>query len=593
MTHGQVPDRLPDRLLATRFQRGDMVAVTVARGVGVGLATSSFQWGEAAADPFDVIREIESALRPRWVWWSIDTATAFADAGVRVASCWDIAAVHRLLFGGWRADIAGIWSRMHGLPLATIPVAGQLDLVGGHGDDARQPVRHDGHLHADWVAGAWADNADCLAQWAAAAWSVALLQQAQLAQVEARGTPLATARSESAAELLCAELMHDGLPVDVAFAEQLIARLVGPRTHSDREATAARVRRDTAVLTHVPSSTDIDLRNPTQVKNLLRRVGIEVADTRAWRLESLRDEHPVVEALLQWRKAERIATTYGYTWLDEHVAADGRLRGAWSGTDGAAGRMTAQAGLHNMPVDMREIVAADVGHVFVRADLGQIEPRVLAAVSGDAALVRATAEDDLYAPVAKRLGVERSVAKVAVLAAMYGQTSGVAGQALRGLEKAYPVAMRFLRDADEAGQAGHDLRTYGGRLVRMWHPADDRLTRGDSGDGSVDGSGDGSERAIAAARGRYARNAMVQGAAAELFKVWAAVVRARVAVYDARIVLCLHDELLVHVPEQHGSAVQDLLGRCLREAADIWAPHSPVRFVADASVIRRWSEAKG
>ena len=165
---------------------------------------------------------------------------------------------------------------------------------------------------------------------------------------------------------------------------------------------------------------------------------------------------------------------------------------------------------------------------------------------------------------------------------MYGQTSGVAGQALRGLEKAYPVAMRFLQDADETGQAGNDLRTYGGRLVRMWHPAneDDEL-------------GDVSARAMAAARGRFARNAMVQGAAAELFKVWAAVVRARATAYDARIVLCLHDELLVHTPEAHGDTVKDLLAKCLAEAARLWAPNSAVRFVADASVIRRWSDAKG
>ena len=46
--------------------------------------------------------------------------------------------------------------------------------------------------------------------------------------------------------------------------------------------------------------------------------------------------------------------------------------------------MTATAGLHNLPADLRPAVAAEPGHVFVRADLGQIEPRVLAAVSGDA-----------------------------------------------------------------------------------------------------------------------------------------------------------------------------------------------------------------
>ena len=218
----------------------------------------------------------------------------------------------------------------------------------------------------------------------------------------------------------------------------------------------------------VPNPDGIDLRNPAQVRTLLARVGIDVPDTRSWRLERFAGAHPVVEALLAWRKAERIATTFGYDWLARNVGPDARLRGAWSGSDGAAGRMTAQAGLHNLPADLRPAVAAPAGQVLVRADLGQIEPRVLAAVSGDRALAKATQDDDLYAPVASRLGVDRPIAKVAVLAAMYGQTSGAAGQALQGMESAYPVAMRYLREAYEAGRAGRSVRTYGGRLVRMW-----------------------------------------------------------------------------------------------------------------------------
>ena len=316
---------------------------------------------------------------------------------------------------------------------------------------------------------------------------------------------------------------------------------------------------------------------------MLRRVGIEVPDTRARRLESVRDAHPVVDALLAWRKAERVATTYGYGWLDEHLGADGRLRGAWSGCDGAAGRMTASAGLHNMPAEMRPAVIAGPDRVFVRADLGQIEPRVLAAVSDDQALVRATAEDDLYAPVAARLGVTREVAKVAVLAAMYGQTSGAAGQALAGLESAYPAAMRYLTDADRAGRAGRDLRTYGGRLIRLGGgPA----VRGG------DPAAEAAARAAVAGRGRYARNAVVQGAAAELFKVWAVTVRARGGRLGARVVLCLHDELLVHVPAAHAEAARQLVEQCLTEATRRWHPRCGVRFVADVSVIERWSQAK-
>ena len=332
------------------------------------------------------------------------------------------------------------------------------------------------------------------------------------------------------------------------------------------------------MLRHLEPGPPVDLRNPADVKALLRRIALDVPDTRAWRLEQHRDHHPLIPALLAWRKAERIATTYGYRWLDEHVR-HGRLVGNWSSSDGAAGRMTASAGLHNLPAEMRPAVAADPGHVFVRADLGQIEPRVLAAVSGDEALVTATRDDDLYQPVADRLGVERSIAKVAVLGAMYGATTGESAHALRGLERAYPTAMGYLEEIAAQGRAGESILTVGGRLVRMW--VDDSI------DGDIDRA-----RRVAAARGRFARNAAIQGAAAEFFKMWAVLVRSRGRALDARVVLCLHDELLVHVPEAGAEATVALLHDALAEAAYRWSPHPDVRFLADASVIRRWSEAK-
>jgi DNA polymerase-1 len=236
--------------------------------------------------------------------------------------------------------------------------------------------------------------------------------------------------------------------------------------------------------------------------------------------------------------------------------------------------MTASAGLHNMPAAMRKAVVADDGFVFVRADLGQIEPRVLAAVSGDQALAAAARADDLYAPVAEQLGLDRPTAKVAVLGAMYGQTTGHGAQALRRLNAAYPVAMAYLDAADRAGRAGRDLRTYGGRLIVLT-PTEPRSA------------------SRAAAYGRYARNAMIQGAAAELFKMWAVTVRARCAHLGARIVLCLHDELLVHCPREHGGAVSGIVEESLLEAARRWAPDSGVRFISDTTVVRCWSDAKG
>jgi DNA polymerase I len=560
--------------------RGDLVGLVISPAVGLGVATAERAWPVApgAGQAAEVARA-DQMLRPRWAVWSGQTAAHLIADGVRLATCWDIVAAHRLLFGGWRADPGWAWARVRGLDTETMPGGGPLDLFGmtgpEDGDDG-DPVAPDGHLRPEWVSGGWSDSTDRLSRWAELARMLAEQQQAALIALAERPMALPTARSESTAELLCAELSADGLPMDRVLAEQVLAGFIGPRPRGDAEAAATRAARDAEVLRHAPAGVTADLRSPAQVRSLLARIGVDVPDTRAWRLRELCDTHPLIAALLEWRKAERIATTYGYAWLDENLGPDGRLRGAWTGSDGAAGRMTASAGLHNMPAAMRRAVVAAEGHVFVRADLGQIEPRVLAAVSGDQALVHAARADDLYAPVATQLGLDRPTAKVAVLGAMYGQTTGHGAQALRRLNAAYPVAMAYLDEADRAGRVGRDLRTYGGRLIVL-APAESSGPRSAS---------------RAAAYGRYARNAMIQGAAAELFKMWAVTVRARCAHLDARIVLCLHDELLVHCPREHGETAARIVEDCLHEAAQRWAPGSGVRFISDTMIVRTWSDAK-
>ncbi|MDW3213594.1 MAG: DNA polymerase [Ilumatobacteraceae bacterium] len=564
-----------------RVAPGDRVGVALRPGVGLGLAVADARRGVADADPVATIAELDTRFHPRWVWWDRATSDAIAARGVQIGRCWDVLTVHRMLHGGWRTSIALCWAWMHGLPSDSLPTMGQLDLLGSHADeggDPDDPVRTDGHLRPEWVSEGWARDPERLARWAALALGTALRQQERLGDRPDPERAISTAHSESAAELLCAELEVHGLPIDQPEAIRIISEAVGPRptdlAHDDR----LREQRDQEVLRHLDPGPRVDLRNPAEVKSMLRRIAVDVPDTRAWRLEQHRDTHPLVPALLTWRKAERIATTYGYRWLDEHVR-DGRLIGTWSSSDGAAGRMTASAGLHNLPAEMRPAIAAEPGHRFVRADLGQIEPRVLAAVSGDRALIAATADDDLYQPVARRLRVERPIAKVAVLGAMYGATTGESAHALRGLEREYPGAMGLLSDAAAAGQRGDDVFTIGGRRVRMW--VDDSI------DGDIDRA-----RRVAAARGRFARNALIQGAAAEFFKVWAILVRARGAAIGARVVLCLHDELIVQVPDAHVDAAAALLTDALGEAAYRWSPEPDVRFVADVSVIRRWSEAK-
>jgi DNA polymerase-1 len=576
-------DQVIGTLQSAGISRGGLVAVTMVTGIGLGVAAGDSTQAVQCDEPGVLIAAIEQALRPRWVWWSNEVGSALLATGTRVATCWDLAAVHRLLFGGWRTSPAQIWAALRDLDVATVPASGQLDLLGHVGDDGgdpADPVRTDGHLRPEWADGGWRRSPERIARWAATALQAQRLQEERIAGLRVGGDLAATARSESAADLLCAELTADGLPIDVDRAAQIIASFAGPRPRDAAHAREIRSERDARVLELIPGHS-LDLRSPAQVKAMLERIGIEVPDTRSWRLEVFRDAHPVIGALLAWRKNERYASTFGYDWIETHVGPDRRLRGTWFGCDGGAGRMTVQAGLHSMPADLRPAVAAEPGQVLARADLGQIEPRILAAVSADPALAAAASEADLYAPVAQRLGVERSVAKVAVLAAMYGQTSGAAGEALKGLESAYPIAMRYLRTAYEAGRAGRSVRTHGGRLLTMW-PTPAGPTEQD-------------ERANVASRGRYARNAVIQGAAAEFFKAWAVTVRARGAPLGAQIVMCLHDELLVQCPHDQGAAVAALLTDCLTETAARWQPWEPrrqVRFVADVSLINRWSEAK-
>jgi DNA polymerase I len=554
-------------------------------------------WPDAQVGPRFVAAS--ARLGARWVVWSA-AASLRGVVGERleVTRTWDLAEAHRIVHGGWSASPGHVVAACRGLDEADVPRPRSQRLSGfdadlfDHADDGDPSLlTPDGHLRADALSRA-RDPGRLR--------DLGLLAlECQAAQLEALtsigGEHVArterTVWSESAAAVLCLELERDGLPVDRLAAEDLIAASVGPRARDDADAARIRSERDRAVLRHAAGRERTDLRNPVQVRELLASVGVDVPNTRAWVLEPYRLTHPLVDALLRWRKDERIATTYGYRWLDEHVGPDDRLRGGWTACDGAAGRMTAQNGLHNLPAPLRPAIRAVPGHVFVRADLGQIEPRVLAVVSADRAFAEATRSDDLYAPVAAKLGADRPTAKVAVLAAMYGQRSGAAGEALKDLERAYPVAMGLLDRAYEDGVARRSVRTWGGRLIRFGSAPQPAAA-------VTSGADEGPDRGeptpgAEASRGRYARNAIIQGSAAELFKAWAATVRHAVRPLGGQIVLCLHDELLVHVPEGHADRAAAAVEQSLTSAARTWAGTDEVRFVADTSVIHRWSDAKG
>ncbi len=568
-------EALRERLDAAGHRPRDFIAIVPGPREQVGLA---WDGGSAVVSkPLAAVVSSIEQLEPRWVWWNArDIAPAAIDARVRPETCWDLGAVGMLTEGTRRDDAASSWAATHGLELPT-PREESLDLFDiDQRDDG--PLR-DGQLSPEWLAGGWRDSPDRIRRWAELALELATKQRAAISvlpdpRAATPGVPLRTliAYSESAAALLCVELEYDGLPFDLGVAGALLRELIGDRPADAAEEEAQLAEREREVLRQFPGDPRYDLRSPEQVRELLGTIGLNLPDTRSWRLKPHRSL-PAVAALLTWRKADRLATTYGWRWLDANVGADQRLRGRWYAADGGAGRMTAGVGLHNMPAELRPAVRAEPGHVLVRADLGQIEPRVLATVSGDEAFAAATRDPDMYAPVAARLGCDRPTAKVAVLAAMYGQTSGPAGEALRAMDREYATAMAFLRQAEESAREGVSFRTYGGRLIRFSAPAEHE------------------NRAVTAARGRYGRNAAIQGAAAELFKAWAATVRHGLKSIDGHIVLCLHDELVIQASVARLEAARDVLRDSLAATTRWWAAGNGVRFVADIGSGESWAGA--
>ena len=200
----------------------------------VGFATADRQWTGL----------LPSAVDSRVVVWSASSTRLLP---LRPRQFWDLAAVHKLLYGGRRDDPAAVWAAAHGLPVPVLPgddltlLDRGLSVVEGFVD----PVRADGSLHPD------AQRSCSPTRWASLALEVQALQEAALRALPdpralASGPPLAlvTAWAESAASLLCTELEADGLPFDEPAALSLIAAAIGGADD--------RAVRDAPVLAPVP-----------------------------------------------------------------------------------------------------------------------------------------------------------------------------------------------------------------------------------------------------------------------------------------------------------------------------------------------------
>jgi DNA polymerase-1 len=323
--------------------------------------------------------------------------------------------------------------------------------------------------------------------------------------------------------------------------------------------------------------------------------------TDAATLEKLRGQHPVVDTLLRYREVEKLRSTYGESLLAE-VGPDGRIHATFHQTVARTGRLSSdRPNLHNIPVRTEEgrrlrkaFIPAD-GCKLLVADYDQIELRVIAHVSGDPGLVAAFAEGrDIHRTTASRVfgvapedvtGPQRNRAKMVSYGLAYGMEAhglaqrlsiepAEAQEILGAYFTAFPAVRAFMdRTVDEARSKGYTETLFGRRrpLPDLHSP----------------------NRTLRMAAERQAMNAGIQGLAADLFKV--ALVRLDAALAErqlaARLVLQVHDEVIVEVPEAERDTVGHLVPEVMAgvgDAADLAVP-----LEVSASWGTSWADAKG
>lgn len=394
---------------------------------------------------------------------------------------------------------------------------------------------------------------------------------------------------DSAGSLAAAEMRYDGLPWDRREHEGLLAQSLGPRPLPGGRPAVMEELAD-----HLRRVLDAPRLNPDSQPELLRALraaGLDVTSTRQWELAEL--DHPVIEPLLAYKKLQRLFTANGWAWLDAWVR-EGRFHPEYHVAGVVTGRWSSHGGgALQIPHEVRSAVRADSGHVLVVADASQLEPRVLAALSRDDALAEAARGQDLYQGIADRVfGGERPMAKVAMLGAMYGGTTGPSAEMAPRLAAAYPRATALLEKAARTGELGGSVRSFLGRTSPAQQTGRGGLDA--PGPGDDDGSDARSSAAAARARGRFTRNFVVQSTAAEWAMAWMAGWRARLRERfpASRLVFFLHDELMVHARVEDVDGVVAAAHEAAEEAARLLFGRIPVDFPVQVGVGSDYAEAK-
>ncbi|EPD83287.1 hypothetical protein HMPREF1529_02663 [Microbacterium sp. oral taxon 186 str. F0373] len=404
--------------------------------------------------------------------------------------------------------------------------------------------------------------------------------------------------AESAGALLAVEMHSAGLPWDRRTHERILEETLGTRPPPGEQ--PERVREAAARVRAALQDPTANLDSQPKLLRSLHRVGISADSTSRWELAEY--DHPAIAPLLVYKKLTRLMSANGWGWLDEW-AADGRFRPVYVPGGVITGRWASSGGgALQIPRQLRPAVRADPGWTLVVADVAQLEPRVLAAMSSDEALAAAARGQDLYEGIVNSGVVHtRQEAKIAVLGAMYGATTGDSGRLVPALRRAYPRAMGLVDAAAATGEQGGVVSTWLGRTSprASAHWRDIQAAAALPEAAETDRT---RARRAARDRGRFTRNFVVQGTAAEWALAWLADLRGRLAalpsvdandaarnsaaVFERRphLAFFLHDEIIVHTPVVYADAVADAVRQAADGAARLLFGGFPIDFPLDLRV---------
>ena len=320
--------------------------------------------------------------------------------------------------------------------------------------------------------------------------------------------------------------------------------------------------------------------------------------TNAEVLESLRYDNPIVDNVLRYRALAKLNSTYCEGLL-KVIADDGRIHSSFNQTETRTGRISStEPNLQNIPVrtelgrEMRKFFCAKDGWLLVDADYSQIELRVLAHISGDENMIEAFKNnDDIHAITASQVfnmplemvtPLMRSRAKAVNFGIVYGigafslgKDIGVsmreASQYIKNYLAHYSGVDEYMKRVVERAKLDGYVETMFGR--RRYLP---ELSTG---------------KAMMRAFGeRVARNMPIQGTAADIIKIAMVRVDERLKRENmqARLILQVHDELIVEAPEAESEKAAKILQEEMENAVQLSVP-----LTADAAIGKTWYDAKG